>query len=63
VDDILSEQNALELNQEEVSELLDILQHGLHGLLGNGVVSAGTERASDSLLQNELAGKLNGGGH
>lgn len=63
MDDILGEQNALELNQEEVSELLDVLQHGLHSFLGNSVVSAGTERTGDALLQNELAGKLDGGSH
>lgn len=63
MDDILGEQNALELNQEEVSELFNVLQRGLRSFLGNSVVPARTERTGDALLQNELADKLDGGGH
>lgn len=43
VNDILGEQNTLELNQEEVEELGDVLEHGLVGFLGDGIVATGAE--------------------
>jgi hypothetical protein len=63
VDDILSEQNALELDQEKVQQLGKVLQDSLMGLLGNGVVAARAERAGNALLEDELTGNLNGSGH
>ena len=41
----------------------EILKHGLVGLLGDGVVSAGAERAGNALLENDMSGNLNSGGH
>ena len=38
--DVLGEQDALRLDDEEVDELVDIADHGVEGLLGNGVVLA-----------------------
>lgn len=63
VGDILGEQDALELDQEEVRELREVFKNGLVCLLGDGVVAAGTERASDTLLENDMADNLNRGGH
>lgn len=63
MDNILGEQNALELNQEEVQQLGKVLQDSLMGLLGNGVVAARAERASNALLEDDLTGNLNGSGH
>lgn len=63
VHDILGEQDALELDQEEVQELRQVLEDGLMGLLRDGVVSAGTEGAGNALLEDDVAGNLNGGGH
>jgi hypothetical protein len=63
VENILGEQNALEFNQEEVHKLLQVLEHSLNGLLGNGIVTAGAESTGDTLLEDDLAGNLNGGGH
>jgi len=63
VGNILSEQDALELDQEEVHELREVLKHGLVGLLGDGVVATGTERAGDTLLENGMSDNLNRGGH
>jgi sulfur relay (sulfurtransferase) DsrF/TusC family protein len=63
VSDILSEQDALELDQEEVQELREVLKNSLVGLLRDGVVSAGAERAGDALLENDMACNLNCGGH
>lgn len=60
---ILGEENALELDQEEVQELGDVLKNSLMGLLGDGVVAAGAERASNALLEDNMAGNLNTGGH
>lgn len=63
VDDVLGEENPLELNQEKVQELRQVLEHGLVGFLGDGVVTAGTEGAGDALLENDMACNLDGGGH
>lgn len=60
---ILSEEDALELDQEEVQELRDVLKNSLLGLFWNGVVAAGAERAGDALLENNMAGNFNSGGH
>lgn len=63
VDDILGEQDALELNQEEVRQLGNVFQDGLLGLLRDGVVAARAEGAGNALLENELAGDLDSGSH
>ena len=41
--DILGKQNALEFDEKEISQLLDILQNGFNGFLGDRVVLARTE--------------------
>lgn len=43
VNDILGEQNTLELNQEEIEQLGDVLEHSLMGFLGDGIVATGAE--------------------
>lgn len=43
VNNILGEQNSLELNQEEVGQLGEVLEHGLVSFLGDGVVATGAE--------------------
>lgn len=63
VDDILGEQDALELDQEKVHQLRDVLEHGLGGFLGDGVIATRPERASDALLEDDMARDLHGGGH
>ena len=49
MDDILSKEDALELNNKEVNELLDVLQRRLKGLPWNGVVLLGSEGGSQAL--------------
>lgn len=63
MEDILSKQDALELNQEEVHELLKILEDSLNGLLGDSVVTARAESTGDSPLEDNMASNLDGGGH
>ena len=55
---VLSEQDALEFNDEEVDQLFEIVKGGLKGLLGDLVVSARSETASNSSAHNEFAGNL-----
>lgn len=63
MEDVFGEQDALELNEEEVNQLLKILEHSFNGLLGNSVIAAGAESTGDSALENDLTGNLNGGRH
>lgn len=63
VDDILSEQNALKLDQEEIQQLGKVLQDSLMGLLGDGVIAARAERAGNALLEDDLTCDLNGSGN
>lgn len=63
MNDILGEQNALELDQEEVQQLGKVLQDNLLGLLGNSVVAARAEGAGNALLEDDLTGDLNESGH
>ena len=63
MNDILGEQNALELNQEKVQQLGKVFQDSLMGLLGNGVVAARAERASNALLEDDSTSNLNGSSH
>lgn len=62
VQDVFGEQNALELNKEEVCELLQIFQNSLDSFFGQGVVFARTERTCQALVENELAGSFSSGG-
>ena len=63
MEDILSEQDALELDQEKVHKLLDVLEDTLNNLLGDSVVTAGAESTGDSSLEDEMASNLDGSGH
>ena len=63
MEDILGEQDALELDQEEIHKLLKVLEDSLDGLLRNGIVTAGAESTGDSPLEDNLASNLGGGGH
>ena len=61
MEDILGKQDTLELNQEEVHQLLKVLEHGLNGLLGDGVVAAGAESTGNSTLENNMTSNLDKG--
>jgi hypothetical protein len=61
--DVLSEENALELNDEEVDELLNITGDALEGLAGNCVVLSGADLGGKTLAKDKVANKLSGGGH
>jgi hypothetical protein len=55
---VLSEQDALEFNDEEVDQLFEIVKGGFEGLLGDLVVSARSEAASNSSAHDKFAGDL-----
>lgn len=59
MEDILSKQDALEFDQEEVHKLLKVLENSLNGLLGDSVVTAGAESTGDSPLENNMASNFN----
>lgn len=61
--DIFGEENALEFNQEEVEELLEILQSRLESLPGDGEVFAGTEGTCKTVGEEHFAGDLSNGGN
>lgn len=63
VDDILGEQDALKFDQEKVQQLRHVLEHGLGGFLGDGVVTTGAEGASNVLFEDDTARDFDGGGH
>lgn len=56
--DILGKNDALELDDKEVDELLDVSQHCLEGLAREGVVSLRSHLASKALSEDELADNL-----
>lgn len=60
VQNILGEQDALELNDEEIDELFNIVESSLEGFLWDGVVSARAEIAGKTLREDELPCKLRG---
>lgn len=60
--DVLGEQDALDLNDEEVDQLLDILQRGLQLLAREGEVGPGPDPGGDALTQGQLSDGL-GSGH
>ena len=55
---VLGEQNALELDDEEVDELLRVLQRRLEALTRDGIVAPGTDAGQQALGQDELANTL-----
>lgn len=60
--DVLGENNALGLNDEEVDQLVDVANENIESLPGDGVISSGTELAGDARVHNHLAGDLGGDG-
>ena len=60
MDQVLSKQDALEFDDEEIGELFQVLQYTLNGILGDGVVFAGSEGAGQAMGQKDLSGNLKG---
>lgn len=56
--DILGEDNALGLDDEEVDELLNIVEQALKRGLGDGEVLSGPELRSKALSKNKLSGNF-----
>jgi hypothetical protein len=61
VQDVLSKQDTLELNDEEVDELFHVIKSALEGFLGNRVVAAGAEGASQPLGHDGLPSDFGSG--
>lgn len=57
---VFREQNALELNHEEVDELFDITEHIFERLAWDRQVFPWAERAHDALVDGKLAKQLSG---
>jgi hypothetical protein len=60
--DVLSEKDPLSLNDEEVDEFVDVSDHGVKSLSGDGVVLAGTDLGSQAAVQDRLSSNLGGHG-
>lgn len=60
--DILNEEDALGLDDEEVDELMEVASHCVKGLARNRVVSARAELGGQAVAQDKLAGKLGSDG-
>lgn len=60
--DILGKEDALELNDEEVQELLNVTGDALEGLARDGVVLPRADLGGDALAEDEVADNLGGGG-
>lgn len=58
MDDVLGEQDALELDEEEVHQLLEILQNSLNSFLGDSVVFPGAERGDKPLGEDQPSSNL-----
>lgn len=52
---VLSENNALSLDDEEVDEFVNIANHGLKSLAGDSVVSAGSNLRRKAIVEHKLA--------
>jgi hypothetical protein len=59
--DVLGEDDALELNDEEVEELLNIVEEALERLLGDDKILAGTHASGQAISENRMAGNLSCG--
>jgi len=55
---VLSEDDALSLNDEKVDELVDVSYGGIERLSGDDEVTSGAELGSEAVAEDELAGKL-----
>jgi len=60
--DVLGEENALELNDEEVDKFRDVASQALESLVRNGVVLSGTHAGRKALAKDKLAGNFSGSG-
>lgn len=58
MDDIFGEEDALELDEEEIKKLTDVLQHSFNSLLRDRVVFTRTERAHKTLGQESFPDQL-----
>lgn len=61
--DVLAEHDALELNDEEVDELLNIVQRSLEGLTRNGVVLARAHTRGKATVHDKLADNFSSSGN
>ena len=52
---VLGEQDALELDDEEVQQLLDVFERGFEGFAGDGVIALGTEAGGEALRNDKFA--------
>jgi len=59
--DVLGEDDALELDDEEVDKLLGVLERGLEGLARNGVVLARAHLRCETSVEDQLASSLGSG--
>jgi hypothetical protein len=60
--DILGEQHALRLDDEEVDEFVDVPDQGIEGFTRDRVVLAGAELGREAIVQEGLPGDLGGDG-
>lgn len=58
--DVLSEQHALGLNDEEVDQLVDVTNHGVEGFPRHSVVLARADLGREAVVQEGLPGELGG---
>ena len=60
---VLRKHQALDLDDEEVDQLLEVLERGLEELAVDDEVAAGAERRREALVEHELADTLGDRGH
>lgn len=60
---VLGKENALSLNDKEVGELVNITDHAVDGVAGDGVVSARAKLRGKAVTEHKLAGGLGGDGN
>lgn len=56
--DVLSEEDALGLDNEEVDELVNVADHGIERFTGNRVVLAGSQLGGQTLVEDGLSGNF-----
>ena len=62
-EDVLGEKNTLGLNDKEVEKLVDVSDQAVEGFARNGVVSAGAELRSETVVKDKLSGSFSGDGN
>lgn len=60
--DVLSEEDALSLDDEEVDELVNIANSAVKSLLGNSIILARAQLSGEALVENGPAGNFGGNG-